>query len=489
MGIVRDQSIKNSFSFYIGMLIGAINTVILYPNVFQENPEHLGLIQILIAYAVFVATFTTIGIPKTFLRFFPAIKNKGQLFFLSLVVPLFGFISSLLFYFFFKESLFDLLNVGELLRNNFYYVFILVFFIGFYEILTSVSRSYLNAAVPIFINEVFMKLYSLILLLLHWFSYLQFDSFLSFYISGYIIKFGVLLCIQLYHNRLCFSFTLKELRLKEMFVYGLYVLLAGASIMIVTRLDMIMIGSLLDLEQVAFYTIAYFIGNAIKVPSKSIASISVPLLAKAWEEQDFKQINTLYVKSSINQLIIGGILFLCMWINIDSVFNLLPSEFSQGKWVVFFIGISQLFNISTGINGPIIVNSKYYRYDLVTNIILVVVTIISNYILIQKFGINGAAMATALSIFIFSLVRLIIIKIKMNLQPFNIKTIYTILILLVVYFIISSFPVIGIPLIDIAWRSILVFLFFTPLILLLRLSEDIIDVINIILKKILFRKS
>ena len=37
MGIVREQSVKNSISFYIGMVVGAINTVIIYPNVFKDN--------------------------------------------------------------------------------------------------------------------------------------------------------------------------------------------------------------------------------------------------------------------------------------------------------------------------------------------------------------------------------------------------------------------------------------------------------------------
>ena len=40
---------------------------------------------------------------------------------------------------------------------------------------------------------------------------------------------------------------------------------------------MMMIGSLLDLQQVAFYTVAFFIGNTIMVPAKSIATISVLL--------------------------------------------------------------------------------------------------------------------------------------------------------------------------------------------------------------------
>ena len=106
MGIVRNQSIKNSISFYIGMAIGAINTVIIYPNVFKDNPEHFGLIQILLAYAIAVATFTTLGIPKTFVRFFPMIKRKGQLYFLSLITPLFGFVfASLLYILFFYYTI------------------------------------------------------------------------------------------------------------------------------------------------------------------------------------------------------------------------------------------------------------------------------------------------------------------------------------------------------------------------------------------------
>ena len=122
MGIVRHQSIKNSISFYIGMAIGAINTVIIYPNVFNDRPEHFGLIQILVAYAIVVSTFTTLGIPKTFVRFFPVIKEKGQLYFLSLIIPLLGFILSLLVYFLFKEQIFELINASPLLRDNFFYI-------------------------------------------------------------------------------------------------------------------------------------------------------------------------------------------------------------------------------------------------------------------------------------------------------------------------------------------------------------------------------
>jgi O-antigen/teichoic acid export membrane protein len=484
MGIVRNQSIKNSISFYIGMAIGAINTVIIYPNVFNDHPEHFGLIQILIAYAILVSTFTTFGIPKTFVRFFPVIKEKGQLYFLSLIIPLLGFILSLLVYFLFKQQIFELLNASPLLKDNFFYIILLVFFIGFYDVLTAVSRSFLSAAAPIFINEVFLKVYSMLALLLHWFGYVDFSIFLKIYLFGYFLKFAILFLIQWKNDRFSLAFSLNDLKLKEISSFGLFVFVGGASVMLVTRLDMMMIGSMLDLEQVAFYTVAFFIGNAIKVPGKSIAAISSPLVAKALEKQDYKETQTLYTKSSINQLIIAGVLFLCIWLNIDEIFSLLPAKFQGGKWVVFYISIAQLFNMITGINGTIIVNSKYYRYDLYTNVILVLTTVITNYFLILKYGIDGAAMATAISISLFNLIRLILIKVKMNMHPFSLQTIKTILLLFVMFFALDFLPNSSYAFVDIIWKSIVVFILVIPAIMYFKLSEDINKLIIEVRKKI-----
>ena len=478
MGIVRNQSIKNSISFYIGMSIGAVNTILIYPNVFKDNPEHFGLIQVLVAYAIVISTFTTVGVPTTFMRFFPSIKEKGQLFFLSLIVPFIGFTLASLSYFLFKDQVFEFLNASDLLKENFFYIILLVFFIGFYDVLSAISRSYLSAATPIFINEVFLKFYSMSTLLFHWFGYIDFTAFLQIYLFGYVLKFTILFILQFREDRLIFNFSLKDLDLKELLKFGFYVLVGGASIMIVTRLDMMMIASLLDLEQVAFYTVAFFIGNAIKIPGKSIVTISTPLVAKAWENQDLNEIQTLYAKSSINQLIIGGILFVCIWLNIDEMLSLLPEKFQGGRWVVFYIGLSQLFSITAGINGIIIVNSKYYKYDLYTNVILVFITIATNYILIPIHGINGAAIATAISLLLFNLFRLILIKVKMDMQPFSKETVFTILVLLAVYLIFNNMYLALLPLFAIVVKSSLALLIYIILVIKLKLSEDISGFVN-----------
>jgi len=366
-----------------------------------------------------------------------------------------------------------LLNADILLQENFFYIILLVFFIGYYEVLAAISYSHLSAVTPVFINDVFLKFYSMSVLLLYWYNYFDFTTFLQIYLFGYFVKFVILFIILFRKKYLHFAFSLNGLDLKDMLSFGVYILLGSASLMIVTRLDMMMISSLLNLEQLAFYAVAFYIGNAIRIPARAIGAISTPLIAQAFEKKDFKEIQNLYSKSSINQFIIGGLFFLCVWINIDAIFSLLPENFSQGKWVVLYIGLAQLLSVSAGVNSAIIINSKYYKYDLFTSLFLVVVTITSNYVLIPKYGINGAAMATAFSVFLFNLIRIILIKLKMNLQPFSLKTLYTILILIAIYGVSICLPLTGNLYMDVLWKIFVVVAIFIPLLLSLELSEDI----------------
>ena len=87
MGIVANQSIKNSIYMYIGMFFGALSVVVFYPNVFNDNPENLGLLRIIVAYSTIIHTFTYLGAPRIIIRFFPKVDDKDQLVSLSFLIP------------------------------------------------------------------------------------------------------------------------------------------------------------------------------------------------------------------------------------------------------------------------------------------------------------------------------------------------------------------------------------------------------------------
>ena len=126
---------------------------------------------------------------------------------------------------------------------------------------------------------------------------------------------------------------------------------------------------------------------------------------------------------------------------------------------------------------------------------MVFVTILTNYLLIPEtsplssygiVGINGAAFATAISVLLFNLIRLILIKVKMNMHPFSLQTIKTILLLFAMSFTLDFLPDSSYAFVDIIWKSIVVVILFLPAVMYFNLSEDINKII-IEVRKNIFR--
>ena len=487
MGIVINQSIKNSLSFYFGMFLGAISTVFVYPNVFNDQPDHWGLIQLIVAYSFIISTFSNFGVPKTFIRFFPIIENKSKFYFFSFLLITIGYLLFLILALFFEDWFFKFISASPLLIDKFYLIYFMVLIISVYELFVSISRSNLNSTLPTFLNEAFLKSYSLIVLILHGLKILNFDQFLFFYVGGYLMKLIIIFISQFNSKSINLIFSLRGIKITELIQFGLFVIVGGASAMLVSRLDMVMIGKFMGLKHVAFYSVAFYVGNAIRVPGRAVVAISAPIVSKAWKNNDLKLIKDIYYKSSINQLIIGGIFFVCVWLSVDDIFSLLPEKFSGGRLVVFFIGLSQLFNVAMGVNGAIILNSKYYRFDLYANLFLLAVTFLSNYLFIPDssplkelgiVGINGAAFATALSIFLFNFIKFVFIYVKVKLHPFDIKTLYSILLLLFVYYVVDSLSLDFNPYLNILLNSSISLIIFVPILLYTKLSLELLSIYN-----------
>lgn len=487
MGIVINQSIKNSLSFYFGMFLGAISTVFVYPNVFNDQPDHWGLIQLIVAYSFIISTFSNFGVPKTFIRFFPIIENKSKFYFFSFLLITIGYLLFLILALFFEDWFFKFISASPLLIDKFYLIYFMVLIISVYELFVSISRSNLNSTLPTFLNEAFLKSYSLIVLILHGLKILNFDQFLFFYVGGYSMKLIIIFISQFNTKSINLIFSLRGIKITELIQFGLFVIVGGASAMLVSRLDMVMIGKFMGLKHVAFYSVAFYVGNAIRVPGRAVVAISAPIVSKAWKNNDLKLIKDIYYKSSINQLIIGGIFFVCVWLSVDDIFSLLPEKFSGGRLVVFFIGLSQLFNVAMGVNGAIILNSKYYRFDLYANLFLLAVTFLSNYLFIPNssplkelgiVGINGAAFATALSIFLFNFIKFVFIYVKVKLHPFDIKTLYSILLLLFVYYVVDSLSLDFNPYLNILLNSSISLIIFVPILLYTKLSLELLSIYN-----------
>jgi O-antigen/teichoic acid export membrane protein len=481
VGIVIRQSIKGSIVSYAGAAVGAVSTIFIYP--YFLTPELIGLNRILIDSAFLFAFLAQIGIPNAIIRFTPQLKKMGlikEAYRYALLLPLISFVFFATLLFLGREYLQGFFTENSPLFSK-YFLFIIPFGLVciYLGIIENFSVAYYRIAIPKLIRDLILRFLLIASAILFFYLNLSVDLYVILVIVSYALAVVILFS---YFRRLQRIMTTevqgknipKEI-VRSVFPYMGFMLLAGIGSNVVTKVDAFMISSMIGLGSTGIYTISYFMTSIIEIPSKATMQISAPFISESIEKDDMLRLKDLYVRYSLNQLIIGGFLLLILWANINSIFHLMPNGeiYSAGKFVVLFIGLAKLIDVTTGINILILVYSKYYRYMILFVMVLGIITVAGNIILIPVLGITGAAIASLSSYFIINTVIIWFIFNKLRIQPFTIKTL-VVVVLISISFIVNFFlPTLDNWLLDSLYRSLILGGTFLGFAYFHRLSDDL----------------
>lgn len=484
MGIIIRKSFKSLIANYAGVLLGAFNMLYLFPEFLSKT--EMGLRETMIAYSYTLAYFAQLSLPQIIIKFLPYFQSKEKKnngFFLGIIfVSTLGFVFFGSLFYLFKNQILDYYKESPIFAEFFYWV--LPMFYGFMmiNILESYLRANLKIVIPSIIHEVFLRLMTSILVLLYAFNWVKFDWFIYLLVCTYVLS----ACLMLFYIKYLkqFFISLKHLKIgktkiKEIANFSLWLFIGGAGYTIANKLDIFMLGRYIDLASVGVYGVAFYIGTIIEMPRRTISSITSPILAQAWKKNDLAHIKELYYKSAINQFLIGALVFSLVWINIDSLFALMPNgeQFIEGIYVVFFIGLTRLINMSTGVNAEIIVNSKHYKFNSIAVFILAILMYFFNKLLIPIYGLTGAASATCLAMFLYNIILVGYAWYKFKILPFRAKSFLAFALFLLVFIIGNYLPSFSGDFLrvvfSIVYKSLIVSLLLAFLVIYFKLSEDV----------------
>jgi len=483
MGIIIKQSVRGSLWSYLGVIVGFVTTSYLYTE--YLTPEVVGLFGLLMAISTLTSQFALLGTGGVTARLFPYFRDPGKghhgFLFIPLVVQLAGFLLFIIGYYAFKDILIETnLEKSRLFADYVYLLVPLTFFLLIFSFLDSFNRVLYDVVLGTFLQEFLQRVLIFSAVILYALRLLTLEQLIIAYVVAVCLK-GVILFIWLLikgeidlHPKL--AFIDKNLR-KEIIGVAFFSIIGGMGSLIIFNIDKIIVNQMLDLANTGVYTIAFYFGTLVVIPSRPLLKISGTLIADAWARDDLPQIRDIYYKSCINQFIIGGFLFLGIWSNIDNILIILGEDYLQSKWVIFFIGLGYLFDMMTGANAQVIAYSKYYKVSLLFIVILIAIVVLLLYLFIPTWGITGAAIAIAGALFMNNLMRYFFLYKKYKLQPFNFRFIVIIVFYTFVFFLTRLIPQKElVP--DLILRSVLIVLFTVSFFWFVPLSEDITSIKN-----------
>lgn len=485
MGIVLSQSIRNTLILILGFAIGGVNTILLYTKFLSD--EYYGLIIFLLSTSVLLLPLLVFGMQHSVVKYFSSYNTKNErdslltwsLVFPFLIIVPVGFLGTLAY-----ETISSLLSVkNELIKDYTFLIFFTAIFMGYFEVFYSWAKVQLNSVFGNFIKEIFVRVGVTVLLFGVYFNKLTPDEFIFSVVLLYLIRMLVMLgySLSIYAPKISFK---KPKNFVEIVKYSMYLILAGSAGSILLEIDKFMIPQVEKLADLAFYGVAVFIASTVAIPNRAMQQITNPITAKDLNNNEFGKVRELYKQSSINLLVVGGLLFLLINLNIVDIYKIIgESQYSVAIWVVLIISCSELYKLALGTNGAILTNSKYYRVFFYISLGMAGTVIILNHFLIKLMGINGAAFATLITVFVFNTIKVFYIKRKLEMQPFSKESIFIIGLIVVLFGIIYFIDLPFLPVINICVKSTIVLLVYVFFVYKMKISKEVTELINQLFKK------
>jgi O-antigen/teichoic acid export membrane protein len=484
MGIIIKQTIRSSIYAYSGIIIGFVTTALLMPKFLTE--AQVGLVRLLTSISILLAQMSNLGFNGAGGRLFPYFRNvdrqhNGYLFW-ALFVSIIGLIITLGVWSLNQTFILDFLNAEKspLLKEYLFWVIPLTIFTVFFFIFDNYSRFLFDTTSGTFLKDFLQRVFLFLAIIIFYFKLVNFSGYVMLYVLALSLPTFFIIA-NVWRKKTLFFKPIKNFWSKDLIrnfaSLSALTFLSGFTSQVVMYLDQLQVTSQLNLSANGIYTTMMMFGTVIYTPTLHINRIGGTIVAEAWKNNDMANIQEVYVKSCLNLLIVGSLLFMVVVGNLHNIIAVLPT-YSAGYWVVVWIAIGKLFDMATGLNGTILQTSKYYFWDTVFIIFLIIGTWLMNNWLIPIYGITGSALATTVIIVIFNIFRTLFVWRAFGLFPFSVKNIYVIIIAFLVFAFVYFLPILPkinfIPsyILDTPFRTAIITLMFIGLIYFFKISQD-----------------
>ena len=434
MGIIARQSIKGTIVNYVGVAIGFVTTFFIVTK--YLTTEELGLVRVLTQSSLLFATLAQLGTNTSAMRYYPYFKDDEHrdhgFFGWTLIVPLIGFALFTLLFFVFKDSIAAFFVAKSALFVDYInYVLPLAFFMLYITVFETNSNLLLRIVVPKFIREVAIRLLTMAVYILYAFHVLS--------LTGMVVALCVVYGLATLMN-VIYLFTLKRVSFRvepdyvkpelrnDFLLYTLFLFTSAMTTEFAPMLNDYFVAGMQGLASAGVFSIAVYVATLVEMPYRSLSAISRPHISQAIADNDTAKTNDICKKVSLNQFLVGSLIFFAIWVNIDAFFTILPNgdDYAVAKWVVFILGISRLCNATLNVSLTALSYSKHYYFSLIFSILLTGLSIFLNYKLIPVWGMEGAAIATLASYLLYYLLLTAFIGIRIKTNPLTTRHLWVI---------------------------------------------------------------
>lgn len=489
MGVIQRQGLKSTLLNYVGILIGALSIVFIYPQAL----EIYGLISFLTESGIIISGFASLATSVVLVKFFPYFKDdsKGHNGFVgSLWLVMLGGLAlfSVGFWILQDAVLWLYKDKSQLDKDAIGYIPIFVLLISNLNFLQTYCTVFQRIVIVTLI-DLLSKISRPILVWLWVMGWIDVDILLYVLLLCNVVFLGILLFYLQRLGQLHINFA-QNLRQHPqygaMLQYGLMGILMAMASFASIYLDRFTVPTLLNLEYNGVYSMVQFIANFITTPFIALNGIAIPIIANHYSRQETPQIADLYKKSSTVSLLAGVYLTLGIWLVINDLFLFIGKYevIKVGLGAIFWLSICKLIDCIASISRSILELSNHYWMMLWIMIASIFVNLGLSFWLIPQYQLTGVALAMFGTYLMYGFGRMIAVFILFKMHPFTVGQAKIMISGLLVFALIWSLPLQMSPIINICIKGGLLTILYVPIVYFWRVSDDFNNLIDKVIRRI-----
>lgn len=429
MSTIRKQSVYSTILIYAGFLIGALNVLFLFPKYFST--EEYGLTRLLLELGLLLSTLCTAGMVPVAIKFFPFYKKftgnrKNDLFFITLAVTISALVILMVAMPAMKPAIVRKFGYrSPLFVEYFDLIYPLTICMTLFNLFEAYAWITRKTVLSNFLKEFLFRFMSTLLILL-WIAGMikGFSVFAGLFSFTYLPPLLLLAFAVMRSGEVPFQPGVSDVTRRlggKVASFGLAFFASSTLNALARTNDSIILASqsAQGLTDTAVFNIATYLITLMEVPQRSLVSAATPQIAAAWRDRNMDRLRSIYRKTALNLLILGLGLISLIWLNIDELVVILGPDYAPITGLILILGLAKIIDLGTGMNSQILMLSKHWKIDLLSNTLFVMVSIALNYTLTRSMGVKGPAYGGLIAVIFFNLIRFLAIWKIYKLQPFS----------------------------------------------------------------------
>jgi len=401
----------------LGMILGYIFALML---AHQYGAKGVGIFSLVTTYIAIALIFAKAGLDissmKYISRFYVANDTSSVkgLYLKSLRLILFSSIFTTILFWYFSGISAIYIFKKDYLSDIFSFATVMIVPMALLQFHAEIIRGYKKIIHYFLVNSISVSLIGIILLSLNLKSIFSDYVYIDIYIIAQFITLLLAMVIWLYDSKIIHQKVKNTITTKKLLKSSFPVMITGSIALVMGWMDIIMLSMYGTAADVGIYSMALKLATIISIALSAINSILAPKISHLYSISDFKNLEKIiHQATKMIFLIAFPILVICIIIP-SYIMGMFGEDFKVGAVALIILSLGQFVNAISGSVGYIL--NMTDKENALRNITLVTafLNIILNYIMIPKYGMNGAAIATAISIAFWNLYCAVYIYKKMN---------------------------------------------------------------------------